>query len=250
MTRAHLTAASIPAELLDHFTYPPGFDALDGLVLYEPGFTHDDAGKPCLQLCHKCRRDLQNDITPALSMANDNFYGPPHPALAGLTLAERHLIAVQRCVVMITLHGHGAGDQRQRALKGHCICFLQKHEAVVERLPRPVNELLDTLKVCYIGGRIPSRSSMRWLTTIRSGRVRAALHALKYDLKHTDYLNIQICEDTLATLPRDDVPDCLWNTIVHSAESDRPQRTDVAAEDDSEDPVNNGQGPPQPQSTT
>jgi hypothetical protein len=95
------------AEMMKHFEYYPGFEALNGLLLYSPGLVHDSDGTPSLQVCNTCLNELEADTTPSLSVANDNYCGPQHPALEGLTLAERHLIAVQRCVVVVTLSGAG-----------------------------------------------------------------------------------------------------------------------------------------------
>jgi hypothetical protein len=67
--------------------------------------------------------------------------------------------------------------------------------------------------------------------------------ALKHDLKHPAYVNMVICEETLATLPRDEIPDCLWNTVVHAPASGKPERAGLAGLSDDE---NDGEPIPLP----
>jgi hypothetical protein len=212
----------------------------NGLLFEHKAMTYDErTEKWWWDICNNCHSHLKKRTKPVDAISNDNWYGPLPECLKDLSIAERQLISLYRVIVHITLHGSGKRDEKQRALKGHCISFSHDLEVIAQRLPRPVDDLLDTLKVCFVGSELPTKESFRWLTQIRVGKVRKALQWLIDN--HIGYKDIVLNEKALEDMKMetDKIPSCLWNTLVIDQQK-RKNRNEGFGDDkdDSDEDIN------------
>ncbi|CAM4981323.1 unnamed protein product, partial [Rotaria socialis] len=99
----------------------------------------------------------------------------------------------------------------QSALKGNVKTFPQNLSDIAKHLPLSPNDLPDIIKIIFVGKTFPSKDQAQSIFTVRRGTIRTALiwlHAnnILYKDIHIDHLLID-------TLPSNDIPDCLWNTM-------------------------------------
>ncbi len=67
----------------------------------------------------------------------------------------------------------------QAALKGNVITFMHNMPNIVTSLPLDVEDLCDTLKIVFVGARIPNRVELRRVCGVSRQRIRDALLWLK-----------------------------------------------------------------------
>ena len=123
---------------------------------------------------------------------------------------------------MIKLHSpfHSATTS-QAALKGNCITFFQNIPNIVTSLPLALDDLCDTLKVIFVGARLPSRIQLKKILTVRKKKIVDALNWLKrYNVL---YRNIEINTKNIAQLPEDDVPESIISTMEQKADNEANQ---------------------------
>ena len=198
------------------------FRQTDDVVLYEAGLRHDiDRKKRALircRICADCWTSLTKEKVPKFSVANKVWIGDVPKELQGLTIPEQRLIALYRhnsCIVKLHSPFHSAATA-QSAIKGNCISFPQDVVNIATSLPLQLEDLCDSLKIIFVGCRIPDRKQLKHVLTVRKSKVSNALHWLRQN--NSLYQAVLIDQSTIDTLPHDDVPDCLWTTIQVSAD--------------------------------
>ena len=198
------------------------FRQTDDVVLYEAGLRHDlDRKKRSLIRCHICTdcwTSLAKEKVPKFSVANKVWIGDVPKELQGLTIPEQRLIALYRhnsCIVKLHSSFHSAATA-QSAIKGNCISFPQDVVNIATSLPLQLEDLCDSLKIIFVGCRVPDRNQLKYVLTVRRSKVSNALQWLKQN--NSLYRAVLIDQSTIDTLPHDDVPECLWKTIQVSAD--------------------------------
>ena len=171
-------------------------------------------------LCQKCHGSLLKGRLPKFSVANDMWLGEVPTELEGLTIPEEKLISLYRhnsCVIKLHSPFHSATTS-QAALKGNCITFVQNIPNIVTSLPLALDDLCDTLKVIFVGARLPSRIHLKKILTVRKKKIVDALNWLKrYNLL---YQNIEINQKNIAQLPEDDVPESIMSTMEQKTDNE------------------------------
>lgn len=163
--------------------------------------------------CVKCHGALSKEQIPKFSAANNMWLGDIPIELQGLTIPEEKLISLYRhnsCIIKLQSPFHST-TTAQSALKGNCITFLQNVPNIVNSLPLALDDLCDTLKVIFIGARLPDRIHLKKILTVRKKKIIQALQWLKkYNIL---YRNVDINLQNIAQLPEDDVPECIISTL-------------------------------------
>ena len=174
-------------------------------------------------LCQKCHNSLLKKNIPKFSVANDMWLGDVPAELDGLTIPEEKLISLYRhnsCVIKLHSPFHSATTS-QAALKGNCITFLQNIPNIVTSLPLALDDLCDTLKVIFVGARLPSPIQLKKILTVRKKKIVDALNWLKrYNIL---YRNIEINTKNIAQLPEDDVPESIMSTMEQKTDNEESQ---------------------------
>jgi hypothetical protein len=198
------------------------FRITDDVVFYEAGLRHDvDRKKRSLircRICADCWTSLAKEKVPKFSVANKAWIGDVPKELQGLTIPEQRLIALYRhnsCIVKLHSSFHSAATA-QSAIKGNCISFPQDVVNIATSLPLQLEDLCDSLKIIFVGCRIPDRNQLKYVLTVRKSKVSKALQWLKQN--NSLYRTVLINQSTIDTFPQDDVPECLWKTIQVSAD--------------------------------
>ena len=202
-----------PPCILESSTFDsPSFYREDGIILYTGGLFQQNKMNMCT-LCQKCHGSLSKGHIPKFSPANNMWLGDVPPELQELTIPEEKLLSLYRhnsCVIKLHSPFHSA-TTAQAALKGNCITFLQNVPDIVKSLPLRLDDLCDTLKVIFIGARLPERIHLKKILTVRKKKIIEALQWLKkYNVL---YQNVDISLENIAQLPEDDVPDCIMSTL-------------------------------------
>ena len=150
-------------------------------MLYEAGLRHDlDRKKRSLIRCHICTdcwTSLAKEKVPKFSVANKVWIGDVPKELQGLTIPEQRLIALYRhnsCIVKLHSSFHSAATA-QSAIKGNCISFPQDVVNIATSLPLQLEDLCDSLKIIFVGCRIPDRNQLKYVLTVRKSKVSNAL---------------------------------------------------------------------------
>lgn len=99
----------------------------------------------------------------------------------------------------------------QTALKGNVITFPQNVSEIARSLPLKPSLLPDLIKIIFVGRTVPNKEQLRSLLTVRREAVRQAL--LWLHEHNILYRDIVIDHLTLNTLPINDVPNSLWETL-------------------------------------
>ncbi|CAF1507417.1 unnamed protein product, partial [Adineta ricciae] len=200
------------------------FICVNGIVLYRKGLHHNfDRRKRSVvhcDICMECWSSLTKEKIPKFSVANKVWVGDVPPELQGLTIPEQRLIALYRhnsCIVKLHSSFHSASTA-QAALKGNCISFPQDVVNIATSLPLKLDDLCDSLKIIFVGSRIPNKNQLKRILTVRKTKVAAALQWLKTN--NSLYRHVTINKCTIENLPDDDVPECLWTTMQISTEVD------------------------------
>jgi hypothetical protein len=119
----------------------------------------------------------------------------------------------------------------QTALKGNVITFPQNISEIVCSLPLSPSALPDLIKIIFVGHTLPKKEQLRSILTVRRETVRRAL--LWLHANNILYRDISIDHLLISTLPVNDIPDPLWNTlsIVNQAEENNVERSGYADND-------------------
>jgi hypothetical protein len=212
------THGLIQAHTHTHTHTAAEFGECNGLLLSPHGMYLEN-GQAMLRICTTCNSQLAKHKIPAWAIANDNYFGPDLPeALASLTWAELQLISLHRMIVQIKFNGYGdePADMQQRSLASHVISFPNLTDQVCSSLPLDVDELVDCMKIVFVGKSRPTVDALRWVCEVDRTRVRNAL-AWLID-HHKDYRDFD-----LNTLPFDklldsQVPEDLYNSVTVTTE--------------------------------
>ena len=177
-----------------------------------------EKGIPKLGICTTCNTQLLKNNLPAWSIANDNYFGPEIPeVLCSLTLAELQLISIHRMVIQIKFNGYGDDvSQQQRSLASHVISFPNLTDQICSSLPLDVDDLVDCMKVVFVGKSRPTLDALRWVCEVDRHRVRQALLWL---ISHNkDYKHFNINDLPLDKLMEKQIPDSLYMSVTVTLE--------------------------------
>jgi hypothetical protein len=168
------------------------------------------------------------------SPANGMWIGDVPDQLKGLTIPEQKLISLYRhnsCIIKLHSPWHSP-NTAQPALKGNCITFPQNLSNIATSLPLSPNELSASIKIIFIGSSKPARHHLRKILSVRRQRV---LHALIW-LKENNvlYSHISLDKHIIASLPDDDVPESIWETLDYILDD---QNVHAEREGYTEDPL-------------
>ncbi|CAF4209109.1 unnamed protein product, partial [Rotaria magnacalcarata] len=206
------------------------FTCINGMFFYEAGlYKTVDRKKRSLihcDVCTECWSALTKEKIPKFSATNKVWMGDIPKQLQGLTIPEQRLIALYRhnsCIVKLQSPFHSTSTA-QSALKGNCISFPQYVINIATTLPLELDDLCDSLKIIFVGSRMPQRSQLKHILTVRKKKIYDALQWLNQN--NPLYRYIIINQSTIDKLPDDDVPECLWATMeisnnTEAAESER-----------------------------
>ncbi|CAF1641912.1 unnamed protein product [Rotaria magnacalcarata] len=149
------------------------FTCINGMFFYEAGFYRTvDRKKRSLihcDVCTECWSALMKEKIPKFSATNKVWMGDIPKQLQGLTIPEQRLIALYRhnsCIVKLQSPFH-SNSTAQSALKGNCISFPQDVINIATTLPLELDDLCDSLKVIFVGSRMPQRSQLKHILTVR-----------------------------------------------------------------------------------
>lgn len=119
----------------------------------------------------------------------------------------------------------------QTALKGNVITFPQSISEIVRSLPLSPSALPDLIKIIFVGRTLPKKEQLRSILTVRRETVRRAL--LWLHANNILYRNISVDHLLISTLPINDIPDPLWDTlsIVNQSEENNVERSGYADKD-------------------
>ncbi|CAF1614641.1 unnamed protein product [Rotaria sp. Silwood1] len=194
--------------------YDQTFFCEGNVMLYRKGVSghnDDDNAHICL-LCKDCYLAYSKGQIPKFGAANKMWIGDVPEELKDLTIVEEKLIAIYRhntCVIKLQ-SPFNSSSTAQSALKGNAITFPQNIPNIASSLPLAMSTLCDTIKVVFIGSRMPTRDQVRKILTVRKKKVRNALEWLKQN--NILYGNIVINVENLNNLPDNDIPEPLWAT--------------------------------------
>jgi len=203
-------------------------DILNRMVVYKPAINGDVA-----TICNECLQALQDSKMPKLSLANDMWIGDVPIELSCLTLPERVLITRYfPAAYIVKLYpkqkGASSWDNSQlfHRLKGNVSTYrldLRQVALIVSgnnndsmTMPHPSKILSATIGITFIGPKGFSKKTMPAMFRVRRFRVRNALLWLK---NHNPlYSDINICEECLAQLPEDGIPEEFIHTAHYSSD--------------------------------
>ena len=186
-------------------------------------------------ICKECWAGLEKDYAKAEenelpvkhSLANDLWVGPVVDVLESLTLPEQLLIAqlYPRAFVYKLYPKRHSGDPStlQRGIKGTVSTYKADVEGAIsmikgDLMPRPPAVLAELVSVTFVSKGQLKKKWFKGLFTVRRSKVHSALIWLKANNPH--YKNVSISEETLSTLPEDDVPDEIMATMRHTTNED------------------------------
>lgn len=167
-----------------------------------------------------CWLSLKKEKIPKFSIANKVWMGDVPQELQELTITEQRLIAIYRhnsCIVKLHSSFNSVATA-QSAIKGNCISFPQDIVNIAATLPLDLNDLCDSLKIVFVGCRVPERNQLKRVLTVRKKKIFNALQWLR---QHNSlYRNVIINEPVIEKLPDDDIPECLWTTMQVSTDTE------------------------------
>lgn len=105
------------------------------------------------------------------------------------------------------------------------ITFPQSVSDIVKSLPLSSDELPQFIKIIFVGKSLPKKDQLRSIVTVRREKIRKALIWLCQN--NILYKSIYIDHLLINTLPINDIPDCLWNTLslVNEHECENVERS-------------------------
>ncbi|CAF4190851.1 unnamed protein product [Rotaria sordida] len=142
---------------------------------------------------------------PAFALNNSMWVNDVPQELQELTLSEQKLIALYRhSSCMIKLFSITCDPSlAQTALKGNVITFPQNVSKIARSFPLSSDELSQFIKIIFVGKSLPKKDQLRPILT----------NNILYKYIHIDHLLID-------TLPINNIPDWLWNTLSLVDESE------------------------------
>lgn len=212
-------------ELLKPATPHPAHILTNELLLYQDTL---DASKEFGSFCASCLRSLKANKQPKFSLANDMWIGDIPNELANLTLPEKILIAkYYSAAQIIKLYPKQKNSDSwdkagmHNALKGNVSTYHLDSKQVVSmvegrKYPPNPKILSATIGVTFVGPKGVPEKVMPYMFRVRRRRVREALVWLKAN--NPLYANIQICEENLASLPEDGVPEEIMMVVKCSTD--------------------------------
>ncbi|CAF3987609.1 unnamed protein product, partial [Rotaria magnacalcarata] len=178
-------------------------------------------------ICKKCYKYLISNKIPPFALNNSIWVGDVPQELQELTLSEQKLIALYRhssCVIKLCSITRDP-SLAHTALKGNVITFPQNVSEITKSLPLSSDELSQFIKIIFVGKSLPKKDQLRSILTVRREIIRKALiwlckNNIFYKCIHIDHFLID-------TLPINDIPDCLWNTLslVDESKSQNVERS-------------------------
>ena len=87
---------------------------------------------------------------------------------------------------------------------------------ISKTLPVNLDILADTIRVVFIGSTLPRREQLTKVLTVRRSKVFEALTYLQQN--HPMYSDITV--NVGVSLPEDDIPDVIWDTMVSHKDAD------------------------------
>ncbi|CAF1369206.1 unnamed protein product [Adineta steineri] len=188
----------------------------NGRILYRDGLLQGESssGADC-RMCHECWLAVSKGKISKFSPANGMWIGDVPDQLKGLTIPEQKLISLYRhnsCIIKLHSPWHSPSTA-QPALKGNCITFPQNLSNIATSLPLSPNELSASIKIIFIGSSKPARHHLRKILSVRRQRILDALIWLKEN--NVLYSHISLDKHIIASLPDDDVPESIWETLDH-----------------------------------
>jgi len=154
----------------------------------------------CKGVCTSCKGDLSKGKRPLFALANGLWLGEVPTQLKNLTFAEQMMVARirhNRCLVRVS-----SGRAKMIA---NCIMFSTPTVEVYNVLPPSSTELNEVLAFVFLGSAKPTPDEFkRTPMLVRRKNVLAALEWLK--VNHTDYADLQISKENLATYPEEGPP--------------------------------------------
>ncbi|CAF3975229.1 unnamed protein product, partial [Rotaria magnacalcarata] len=180
------------------------FTCINGMFFYEAElYKTVDRKKRSLihcDVCTECWSALTKEKIPKFSATNKVWMGDIPKQLQGLTIPEQRLIALYRhnsCIVKLQSPFHSTSTA-QSALKGNCISFPQYVINIATTLPLELDDLCDSLKIIFVGSRMPQRSQLKHILTVRKKKIYDALQWLNQN--NPLYRYIIINQSTIDTL--------------------------------------------------
>jgi hypothetical protein len=201
----------------------PAQTLVDGMLLVHEHLVITD-NEVIGWLCRHCETAVNRNRLPALTLSNGMWVGATPPALAMLTVPEQLLIALRYCRGYVyklfpkTGRGTDHPETLQSALKGNVTTYTANVQDVVrmlegELMPRRTTILADLVAVTFVGKGKLSKSKLKSLFRVRRKVVHAALLELKHVTKHPGYVDLDIDEGALSSLPEDGIPPEILLTI-------------------------------------
>ncbi|CAF3690086.1 unnamed protein product [Rotaria socialis] len=195
------------------------FTCINGMFFYEAGLykTVDRKKRSMIHcdVCMECWSALTKEKIPKFSATNKLWVGDIPKQLQGLTIPEQKLTALYRhnsCIVKLQSPFHSTSTA-QSALKGNCISFPQDVINITTTLPLELDDLCDSLKIIFVGSRMPQRSQLKHILTVRKKKIYDALQWLNQN--NPLYRYITISQSTIDKLPDDDVPESRGKKVIY-----------------------------------
>ena len=172
-------------------------------------------------LCKECLDHLKQNKMPPVAIANGFDIGPIPEELKKLTIYEQTLLSSTRVrshlIALKSIAGY-----RQPALKSHVCTFLQNVENITDEVlvfPLTHASVKTMLQICFIGSTRPTKKQLAYIFNVNRDTVRQAAHW--WATHPSDAMpKFSIDENRFKDLPENDVPDELYNSIVHVQEAD------------------------------
>ena len=150
--------------------------------------------------CPSCVKSLREGVMPKNALADGLWLGDVPNELANLTFAEKLLISRIRrnaCVARVASGG--------RKLVAKAVMFTNPLPKVYSVLPPPREDIDEVLAIIYTGPTKPTPADLhRTPFLVRRNTVGHALRWLVAN--HSDYSDVDVSEQNLASYPEHDVP--------------------------------------------
>ena len=149
-------------------------------------------------VCSGCSSPLRLGKLPPRAIANDNWLGAPAASslaakdFVSLTWAELQLLALERTRIVLQLRGASiySADMKQRGARGNAISHKHDTGQVCTLLPRPVDSLVELLKVIFTSNRPMTDKDLKWAALVDLPKVVRCFQWLQEN--HPGYANIRL----------------------------------------------------------